>query len=133
MARFGQPSELPAMRAQACARVQAAMRAHPHLVAGTDRACTEIMTVLPQVLVKAGAEGVYVACLPERRLGLVLKVADGAGRAAPVALLALLQALDALDAKASAALAHRMRPELRNHAGLVVGGVERAADWPGWS
>jgi L-asparaginase II len=133
MARFGHPSELPAMRAQACARVQAAMRAHPHLVAGNDRACTEIMTLVPQVLVKAGAEGVYAACLPERRLGLVLKVADGAGRAAPVALLALLQALDALDAKASAALAHRMRPELRNHAGLVVGRVERAADWPGWS
>jgi L-asparaginase II len=133
MARFGHPAELPAMRARACLRLQAAMRAHPHLVAGTDRACTEIMTVLPQVLVKAGAEGVYAACLPERRLGLVLKVADGAGRAAPVALLALLQALDALDAKASAALAHRMRPELRNHAGLVVGGVEPAAGWPGWS
>jgi L-asparaginase II len=133
MARFAHPAELPAARAQACARLQAAMRAHPYLIAGTDRACTEIMAVVPQVLVKAGAEGVYAACLPERRLGLVLKVADGAGRAAPVALLALLQALDALDAKASAALAHRMRPELRNHAGVVVGGVEPAAGWPAWS
>jgi L-asparaginase II len=133
LARFAHPAELPAARAQACARLQAAMRAHPYLIAGTDRACTEIMAVAPQVLVKAGAEGVYAAYLPERRLGLVLKVADGAGRAAPVALLALLQALDALDAKASAALAHRMRPELRNHAGVVVGRVEPAAGWPAWS
>jgi L-asparaginase II len=133
MARFAHPADLPPARAQACARLQAAMRAHPHLVAGSERPCTEIMTVAPQVLVKAGAEGVYAACLPERRIGLMLKVADGAGRAAPVALLALLQALDALEARASAALAHRMRPELRNHAGVVVGRVEPAAGWPAWS
>ena len=133
MARFAHPADLPAPRAQACARLQAAMRAHPHLIAGTDRACTEIMTVAPQVLVKTGAEGVYAACLPERQLGVVLKVADGAGRAATVALLALLKALDALDAKACAVLAHRMRPQLRNHAGVVVGRVEPAAAWPAWS
>ncbi|HLT02610.1 MAG TPA: asparaginase, partial [Geminicoccaceae bacterium] len=131
-ARFAHPADLPAARAEACLRLQAAMRAHPYLVAGTDRACTEIMTVAPHVLVKTGAEGVYAAWLPEQRLGLVLKVADGASRAAPVALLALLQALGALDAKASAALAHRIRPTLRNHAGVVIGHVEPAAGWPGW-
>jgi L-asparaginase II len=133
MARFGHPAELPAARAQACRRLRAAMRAHPHLVAGTDRVCTEIMTAVPRVLVKTGAEGVYAAVLPERRLGLALKVADGAGRAASVALLALLQALGALDAGATGALAHRARPELRNHAGVAVGRIEPASGWPGWS
>ena len=133
MARFAYPADLPAERAQACARLQAAMRAHPYLVAGTDRPCTEIMTAAPQVLVKAGAEGVYAACLPERRLALVLKVADGGGRAAPVALLALLQALDVLDATASDALTNRLRPELRNHAGVVVGRIEAAPGWPAWA
>jgi L-asparaginase II len=83
-----------------------------------------------QRLVKTGAEGVYAACLPERRLGLVLKVEDGAGRAAVVALLALLRGLGALDAKAAAALAGRMQPELRNHASAVVGRVEPAVGWP---
>jgi len=130
LARFAHPVGLPATRADACARLQAAMLAHPHLVAGTDRACTEIMTVAPDVLVKTGAEGVYAACLLKRRLGLVLKVEDGAGRAAPVALLALLRALGALDAKAAAALAGRMQPELRNHAGVVVGRIEPAVGWP---
>src|SRR5918995_627838 len=130
LARFAHPVGLPARRAEACARLQAAMLAHPHLVAGTERACTEIMIVAPQVLVKTGAEGVYAACLLKRRLGLVLKVEDGAGRAAPVALLALLRALGALDAKAAAALAGRMQPELRNHAGVVVGRIEPAVGWP---
>jgi L-asparaginase II len=130
LARFAHPVALPTRRAEACARLQAAIMARPPLVVGTDRACTEIMTLAPQVLVKTGAEGVYAACLPERRLGLVLKVEDGAGRAAVVALLALLRALGALDAKAAAALAGRMQPELRNHAGVVVGRVEPAVGWP---
>ena len=81
-------------------------------------------------MVKTGAEGVYAACLPERRLGVVLKVEDGAARAAPIALLALLEALGVLDRRAAAALAARMRPELRNHAGVVVGRIEPATGWP---
>jgi L-asparaginase II len=130
MARFADPAGLPPERAAACARLRAAMLVHPYLVAGSDRPCTEIMTVAPHVLVKTGAEGVYAACLPERRLGLALKVEDGAGRAAVVALLALLQGLGALDPPAASALADRMRPQLRNHAGTVVGQIEPAAGWP---
>jgi L-asparaginase II len=130
MARFAHPVGLPAARADACARLQAAMLAHPHLVAGTDRPCTEIMTVAPSIVVKTGAEGVYAACLPERRLGLVLKVEDGASRAAVVALLALLRALGALAATAATALAGRMQPELRNHAGVVVGHIAPTPGWP---
>jgi L-asparaginase II len=130
LARFACPDALPPMRANACVRLRAAMLAHPHLVAGTDRPCTEIMAATPHVLVKTGAEGVYAACAPERRLGLMLKVEDGAARAAPVALLALLQALGVLDARAAAALAVRMQPELKNHAGVAVGRIEPAAGWP---
>jgi L-asparaginase II len=92
--------------------------------------CTEILAVAPDVLVKSGAEGVYAACLPTRRLGFALKVDDGAGRAAQVAVLALLQALQALGPTAAAALAERLRPPLRNHAGLIVGAIEPAPDWP---
>ena len=84
----------------------------------------------PRILVKTGAEGVYAACLLEQRLGLALKVEDGAARAAPVALLALLEALGVLDGEAAASLAARLRPELRNHAGVVVGRIEPATGWP---
>jgi L-asparaginase II len=130
MARFARPHGLPEARAAACARLAAAMAAQPWLVAGTGRLCTEILAAAPDVLVKTGAEGVYAAALPKQGLGLVLKVEDGAGRAAQVALLALLDALGAFGPQAAAALAERMRPRLRNHAGAIVGRIEPVTDWP---
>ena len=68
------------------------------------------MTVVPEVIVKTGAEGVYGAALPRLGLGLALKVEDGTGRAAAVALLALLAALGALPAPARSDLAELARP-----------------------
>jgi L-asparaginase II len=130
MARFAHPFELPEARAAACTRLRAAMTAHPHLVAGTDRLCSEVMAATSDVLLKTGAEGVYAAGLPGLQLGLALKVEDGAGRAAQVAVLALLDALGGLDSGAAVALAERMRPPVRNHAGLIVGSIEPAAGWP---
>jgi L-asparaginase II len=131
MARLAAPGpDLTPERAAACARIRAAMAAHPELVAGTGRACTLIMAAAPGVLVKTGAEGVYVAALPERKLGLALKVDDGAGRASVVALLALLARLGALDRRASDALGDLAAPVLHNHAGRVVGRIEPAPGWP---
>jgi L-asparaginase II len=132
MARLADPGPDPADapgRAEACARIRAAMAAHPLLVAGTGRACSLVMAAAPDVLVKTGAEGVYVAALPGRKLGLALKVADGASRAAVVALLALLAKLGALHPGASA-LGDLAAPALRNHAGRVVGRIEPAPGWP---
>jgi L-asparaginase II len=133
IARLGAPGPDPddaPGRAQACARIRAAMAGHPLLVAGSGRACSLIMAAAPGVLVKTGAEGVYVAALPEQRLGLALKVADGASRAAVVALMTLLQRLGALDPGASAALGDLAAPELRNHAERLVGRIEPAPGWP---
>jgi L-asparaginase II len=129
MARLTDPGPATPGRAEACARIRAAMAAHPLLVAGTGRPCSVIMAAAPGLLVKTGAEGVYVAALPERRLGLALKVDDGAGRAAVVALVALLARLGALDA-AAPAIADLAAPALRNHAGSVVGRIEPAPGWP---
>ncbi len=106
------------------------MTAHPQLVAGSGRPCTRIMTAAPEVVVKAGAEGVYAAALPAQRLGVALKVEDGAGRAAPVALLALLEALGALSAAARAALAEVAQPNLLNHSRRIVGRLAPAPGWP---
>jgi L-asparaginase II len=133
MARLTDPgpdTEHAPGRAAACARIRAAMSAHPELVAGSGRACSLIMAAKPGVLVKTGAEGVYVAALPGRGLGLALKVADGAGRASVVALLALLAGLGELDAATSAGLGDLAAPVLRNHAGRLVGRIEPAPGWP---
>jgi L-asparaginase II len=70
-------------------RVAAAMRAHPDLVGGDERAVTRLMRAIPDLLAKDGAEGCFAAAMPDGR-SVGVKIADGAGRvAAPVAIAAL--------------------------------------------
>lgn len=84
-ARFGASQE------PAAVRLREAMMAHPHLVAGTGRFCTELMSAYPgKIVAKVGAEGVYSAAIPGLGVGIALKVEDGDSRAAPVALYAVL-------------------------------------------
>jgi L-asparaginase II len=80
---------------EATRRLREAMWAHPTLVAGAGRSCTTYLAAAPRrLLVKVGAEGVYCAALPERGLGVAVKVASGDGRAAHVALSKTLRQLD---------------------------------------
>ncbi len=75
-------------------RVLEAMLKHPELVAGEGRPCTEIMRAHPgRVVAKVGAEGVYCALLIREGLGVAVKVADGHGVAAALALAAVLEEL----------------------------------------
>jgi L-asparaginase II len=87
-ARFATANE------DAPARAWTAMTGHPRLVAGSGRVCTELMAAAPGRLVaKVGAEGVYSAALREPGLGVAIKVEDGDGRSAQVALLEVLRQL----------------------------------------
>ena len=123
LARFGGAA---AAGSQGPARLQAAVAAHPFLVAGTGRLCTRLMEVTGgRVAAKVGAEGVYVAWVPAAGLGLALKVEDGATRAAEPALLALLEDLGLLRAEEVTALAPFARGEVVNTRGEVVGSVQR--------
>jgi L-asparaginase II len=87
-------------------RVLRAMRAEPYLVAGRDRVCTAVMEHAP-VAVKTGAEGMMCAAVPDRGVGIALKVEDGAARAADPAIVHALHLLDLLD---PAALPRFARP-----------------------
>ena len=71
-----------------------AMRAYPEFVGGERSEVTGLMRAVPGLLLKDGAEGVYVAALPDGRAAAV-KVADGGFRAGQVALVASLRALGA--------------------------------------
>jgi len=73
-------------------RVADAMRAHPFLVAGTDREDTRLMTAVPGLVCKAGAEGVHAAALPDGR-AVAVKIDDGATRARLPVMVAALRAL----------------------------------------
>jgi L-asparaginase II len=66
-----------------------AMRAQPWFVAGTGREDTDLMTAIPGLLVKGGADGVHVAALPGRG-AVALKMDDGGERGRTPALSAAL-------------------------------------------
>ena len=85
-------------RGRAAARLRMAMAKHPELVAGEGRACTGLMRAMKgTVAIKTGAEAVYVAIVPAKRIGIALKIADGATRASEAAIAALLVRHGVLD------------------------------------
>ena len=110
-ARFGTTSD-PAM-----ARIRTAMMAHPWLVAGTGRSCTDLMSAAPgRLVVKLGADGIYSAVLLRSGIGVALKVEDGDMRASPAALVAILRDL-----------ARRYEPDLTDALAAL-----RSSTTPGW-
>ena len=102
------------------------MAAHPDLVAGEGRACTELMRAMGgKVSIKTGAEAVFVAMLPEQKLGIALKIEDGNGRASEAVLVSLLAKLGALDAAHPMAQKRLPAPQI-NCRGFSVGELRLA-------
>ena len=101
-----------------------AMVTHPEFVAGTDRLDTDLMrTTGTRLFAKVGAEGFYCAGIPSLRLGVALKVEDGAKRAAEPAILAVLRRIDALGAAELDRLVQYSAPDLHNTRNEVVGSI----------
>ncbi len=130
MARFAAARADGDARARAMVRLREAMMAAPEMVAGEGRACTELMRAAPGRLVaKVGAEGVYTAILPQRGLGLALKIVDGATRAAEAALVALLTREGVL-APDHPAARKRLGGPIRNWRGMDTGTLRLAPGLP---
>jgi L-asparaginase II len=90
-ARLGKGEE---GRGKGASRIVSAMLRHPELIAGERRPCTEMMSAFPgRVITKVGAEGVYCALLVQEGLGVALKVEDGHGPAAALAMARTLEEL----------------------------------------
>ncbi len=124
MAAFAGAQETDA-RGRAMVALRTAMAAHPEMVAGEGRACTELMRAMDGVAIKTGAEAVFVAILPRSRRGIALKIVDGGTRAAEAAVVALLAREGVLDPAHPAAV-KRLGP-MTNWRGLRVGEVRLAA------
>lgn len=121
-ARLATGTTLPPVRTAAAGRLMAAAMAEPWHVAGTGRACTALMSLVPgRIYAKTGAEGVYVAALPREGIGIAMKCDDGSARAVE-ALLAALLARHLTDAP-EAALAGLADTPVRDFNGTVVGAV----------
>ena len=121
-ARLGVPERLGSLEAPVSRAVEA-MLAEPYLVGGRDRIDTTLMRSLPGIVAKEGAEALLCVSLPERGLGIALKVADAGYRAAGPAMIAVLGQLDVLDASEQRDLGRAARPPVLG-GGAAVGEIE---------
>ena len=121
MAVFANPENLQKNRIMSIAKLKNAVLSHPELIAGSDRLCTKIIKKSNgRLIVKVGAEGVYAGAFHELGLGLMLKVRDGAKRAAEQALLYVIKTLGInLPAK----LANSFCTSLKNWSGEMIGDI----------
>lgn len=113
--------------------VTRAMMAHPFLVGGSGRLCTDLMAGWPgNIIAKVGADGIYCAALRWLGVGIALKVEDGDGRASQVALLEVIRQVLARRTPANAKvyslepLASYARASIVNTRGTVTGELRPA-------
>lgn len=124
-ARFGSGQLTPANRTDACKRIMQALINHPFLLAGSDRFDTELIKVTNgRVIGKMGAEGMYAITIPSAKLGIALKVDDGAGRAAVPAAIEILLQLDLISRLEMEQLASFYQPIITNRRNEQVGLVK---------
>jgi len=120
------------VRGDAMIRLREAMMAHPHMVAGETRACTNLMRAMgTRAAIKTGAEAVFVAIVPEHRIGVALKIADGTTRASEAVITQLLVALGVLEADHPTAVQYRHGP-IRNRREIETGYYRVTDDLAGW-
>lgn len=118
--------DLGAARTAAARRVRTAMAACPQCVAGTKRFDTRVMEACNgEVLVKGGAEGVHIAMIPARGLGIALKVDDGTIRASELAMGCVLDGMGLLNPTARAQIADLIEMPVLNTLGARVGEMRK--------
>jgi L-asparaginase II len=124
-ARIVSGQGLPPVRGAAAERLVQACFAAPVLIAGAECFDTIVMGArAAHAFVKGGAEGVHCAALPELRVGIALKIDDGAKRAAETVLAELLAVLVPT---LKSTLADQLKGDIRNWRGLSVGRLRASA------
>jgi L-asparaginase II len=115
---------LSASRAKASRRLIDACMAEPFYVAGTGRACTQLMELAPgKIFAKTGAEGVFVALLPEQGLSMAVKCEDGTTRAAEAMIFALIARYFEKGGEIETKLMGMANRQMKNWNGRHVGDV----------
>lgn len=123
-ARMTTGNTLSGERAKASRRLIEACMAEPFYVAGTNRACTKLMQVAPgKIFAKTGAEGVFVAALPEQGLAMAVKCEDGTTRAAEAMIFALIARYFEKGGEVHTKLMAMANKPMKNWNGIHVGDV----------
>jgi len=119
-------------RQTAMVRLREAMMKHPDLVAGEGRACTRLMRAMGhRAAIKTGAEAVFIAIVPEHRIGVAVKIADGTTRASEATITQILTALGVLDAADPVAQRYLHGP-IKNWNKIETGHYRIADGLAGW-
>ena len=128
-ARFAAVKVPGAARQAAIRRLQAAMAVYPDHLSGRDQATSRIVRATNgRVIMKSGAEGFVLGFVPERGLGIAVKIADGATRAKMSVLAAIIGRLGLLSPQAAATLADVVEDPIRDGNGTRVGRVAITLD-----
>jgi L-asparaginase II len=91
-ARLMDPAAAEGPRRATLTTIRDAMLKEPQMIAGTGRLDTDLMNAANgNLIVKGGAEAFYGAGLRREKLGIAIKIEDGAARAVPSALAAVLR------------------------------------------
>ena len=91
----------------------------PEITGGTNSAnCALTKISKEKIFFKNGAEGVFVAIIPEQKSALVVKIDDGASRAAEVAVAGLISELKIIDEEK---LQKFKKIEVKNSADQTIG------------
>lgn len=124
------PAEFGDSVADAARRIVAAMMKHPEYVGGSFRLDTKVMKALPgRIVCKVGAEGVWLAGIPELKVAIALKIEDGNDdRARPAVAVELLRKLGVMTEDAERTIGEFSPIILKNRKETIVGRVESAID-----
>ena len=123
MYNLTEPKRLGTTRSKSVEAILQGMQNYPLLVAGEGRACSELMMAArTPIIIKTGAEGVFVAVLPKNRIGVALKIVDGSTRAAEAAIALILVRLGVLS-EDHPTVRKRLFCEIRNWDGRLTGKI----------
>ncbi|KNY29395.1 asparaginase [Pseudobacteroides cellulosolvens] len=102
--------------------IQKAMSSFPRMVNGDKEFCTDlIMHSDGKVIGKVGAEGIYCVAVPEKQLGICIKISDGNERGVYPVTTHILDQLEVLNDEAMGKLRMWSYPPVKNHKGIIVG------------
>ncbi len=102
-----------------------AIQKYPHLLSGTDEFVTRVISATNgRVIVKSGAEGVFVGLILDKDIAFALKAEDGSTRASQFAAAHIIKNFACLTTQEVSNIKDLLDPIVSNWAGLAVGKIE---------
>lgn len=109
---------------KACKLVIEAISAHPFMVAGSNRYCTDMLQITaPTVIGKTGAEGVFCMSFTKQNIGVCIKIDDGKMLPQYNVAQAILESSKLFSEQEMSTLHHYRESELTNFNKLKTGTI----------